>query len=45
MKKAFFVFAAAFCIVIFGCKKDVCEPQTIYSLGTICVVNLYEDGT
>lgn len=45
MKKAFYIFAAAFVFVISSCKKDICEPQTVYSLGTICVVNLYEDGT
>lgn len=45
MKKAFFIFAAVFAFVICGCKKNISEPQTVVSLGTICVINLYEDGT
>lgn len=35
----------ALCFLFASCGKQVLPPQTEYVLGTVCSVNLYDDGT
>ena len=40
---AFFLCAA--CILCVSCAKKTMPAQTFYALGTVCTINLFEDGT
>lgn len=42
MKKVFLII---FSLLLVSCGKTVMEPQTQYVLGTVCTVNLFEDGS
>ncbi|MDR2842092.1 MAG: FAD:protein FMN transferase, partial [Spirochaetaceae bacterium] len=43
-KVQIFVLVALLCVIT-NCKKATLSPQTEFVIGTVCTVNLFEDGT